>query len=346
MLIPLFFKAPKMQKFNQQQQGMTLVESIIALAIGVFLLGGVLTVFSSMRGTTSETLGIGEVQENGRLAISILRRDIQHSGFWGRYQSQLGSDLLAVPALPGGDCSGGGDSTNDASFPQASIWAFWSLWSTTATSANVLGCITDATTNTDVLQIKRAISSSTNTAAFRDNRFYLIASPTAAAIVMGNAASSSYPLIENAQNWMYQHMVYYIADKDFYGQTVPTLMRKRLVIGTSGLASMNAEPVIDGIENIRYMFGVDIDRDGQVDTYIGPEAVAREYWNQGSSDTSYILSARIYVLARALAPDSKFTNNNTYIMGDRTVSGGGDHYRRMLFTTTVSIINALNGEWQ
>ncbi|MFT4927831.1 MAG: type IV pilus assembly protein PilW [Phenylobacterium sp.] len=339
----MFTQAKPMKK----QQGMTMVEAIIALGVGVFLLGGVMSTFSAMRGTTSETLGIGEVQENGRLASSLLRRDIQHSGFWGEYQSQLNSDLLAIPARPGTDCEGGSNSTNDASFPQVSLWSFWSLWATTATTGNVLGCITDAMTNTDVLQVKRAISTPiTDVDTFRSNRFYLLASPSSAAIVMGSADSATYPVIDNAKNWMYQHLVYYVANKDFYGQSVPTLMRKRLIIGTDGTASMNAEPVIDGIENIRFMFGIDIDLDGQVDSYVGSESVNREHWNQGSTDTSYILSVRIYVLARALNQDTKYSNNNSYLLGDRTVSGGGDHYRRMLFTSTVSVINSINGEWQ
>ena len=333
-------------KHLKYQRGLSLLESMISLSIGVFLMGGVMMTFSTMRGATSETLGIGEVQENGRLAISILRRDIEHSGFWGQYQSQLSNDLLAVPGVPGTDCSGGSNSTNDGSFPIASDWAFWSLWATTATSANVLGCISDANTTSDVVQIKRAISSATAIGDFRSNRFYLISSSSSAAIVGGNAASSSFPVIENSTNWMYQHLVYYIADKDFYGSTVPTLMRRRLIVSTGGLAQMNSEPVIDGIENIRLMFGIDVDLDGRVDSYIGAENVAREHWNQGSADTSYILSVRIYVLARALEKDSRYTNDNTYTLGDREVRGNSDHYRRMLFTTTVSIINAVNGEWQ
>jgi type IV pilus assembly protein PilW len=338
-------RAP-MNKNPKYQRGLSLLESMIALSIGVFLLGGVMATFSAMRGATSETLGIGEVQENGRLAISILRRDIEHSGFWGQYQSQLSNDLLAIPGAPGTDCSGGSNSTNDGSFPIASDWAFWSLWATTATSSSVLGCITDANTPSDVVQIKRAISSAAATGSFRSNRFYLISSSSSAAIVSGNADSSSYPVIENSTNWMYQHLVYYVADKDFYGSTVPTLVRRRLIVGTDGTAKMNSEPVIDGIENIRVMFGIDVDLDGRVDSYVGAENVSREHWNQGSADTSYILSARIYVLARALEKDFKYTNKNTYTLGDRTVNGNEDNYRRMLFTTTVSIINAVNGEWQ
>lgn len=330
----------------KNQSGMSLLEAMIAMSVGVFLLGGVMMTFASMRGTTSETMGIGEIQENGRLALNILRRDIQHSGFWGMYQSQLSSDLLAVPAAPGSDCSGGSNSGNDGSFPVVSNWSFWSLWATAATSANVLGCVTDANTSSDVIQIKRAISSPTDTASFRSNRFYLISSSSAGAIVSGAADSSSYPVIDNAQNWMYQHLVYYVANTTYDGKTVPSLMRKRLIVSSNGAASMNSEPVIDGVENIRFMFGIDVDRDGRVDSYIGSESVSRDYWNQGSSDTSYILSVRIYVLARALEPDKEYTNNNTYTLGDRTIQGSGDNYRRMLFSTTASIYNAVNGEWQ
>ena len=334
------------RKGKYKQLGMSLLEAMISLGVGVFLLGGVMVAFSAMRGTTSETLGIGEVQENGRLALSILRKDLEHSGFWGEFQSQLNSDLLAIPAAPVGDCINGGNNPNNGSFPVASAWAFWSLWATTATGSEVINCIDDANTGTDVVQIKRAISFPTDVGDFRANRFYLIASSSAAAIVSGADNPSSYPVIDNSQNWMYQHLVYYVADKDFYGTTVPTLMRRRLVVSSGGAASMASEPVIDGIENIRVMFGIDVDLDGVVDSYIGAENVSRDYWNQGSSDTSYILSARIYVLARALEQDKKYENNNSYQLGDRTIVGGGDHYRRMLFTTTVSIINAVNGEWQ
>lgn len=335
-----------MKTWIKHQQGLSLLETMIAMSIGVFLLGGVMVAFSTMRATTSETLGIGEVQENGRLALSILRRDVEHSGFWGQFQSQISDDLLAIPAAPGTDCSGGSNSTNDGSFPIASVWSFWSLWATTATTASVLGCITDANTSSDVIQIKRAVSSTIATANFRSNRFYLISASSSAAIVSGAAAEAGYPVIENSNNWMYQHLVYYVANKDFYGSSVPTLMRRRLIVGTDGNAQMNSEPVIDGVENIRFMFGVDVDLDGQIDSYLGSESVVRDHWNQGSSDTSYILSVRIYVLARALEEDFRYENNNTYTLGDRTVSGGGDHYRRMLFTTTVSVINAINGEWQ
>lgn len=340
----------KMMPINRislvRQQGLSLLESVISLGVGVFLLSGVMVAFSMMRGTTSETLGIGEVQENGRLAINILRRDVAHSGFWGELQSQLSSDLLAVPANPAGDCNNGGNNPNNGSFPIASNWPFWSLWATEASGSQLIGCIDDANIGSDLLQVKRAISFPTDVGDFRRNRFYLIASSSAGAIVSGADNFSSYPVIDNSQNWMYQHLVYYVANKDFYGSTVPTLMRRRLVVNSSGAASMASEPVIDGIENIRIMFGVDVDLDGVVDSYVGAQDVARDYWNQGSYDTSYILSTRIYVLARALEEDKKYTNNNSYFMGDRTVLGGGDHYRRMLFTTTASVINSVNGEWQ
>ena len=56
---------------RNKQLGFSLLELFIALAIGLALLLGVLSVFVGMRTTTAETSSYGEMQENGRFAISI-----------------------------------------------------------------------------------------------------------------------------------------------------------------------------------------------------------------------------------------------------------------------------------
>ena len=113
------------RSMKAKQLGFSLVESTIALAIGVFLLAGIMLSFSSMRGTTSQTLAIGELQQNGRLALDILRRDLAHAGFWGQYQAPLDDGLLATPNAPAGDCRLAGQNPNSGSFPIDSPWPFW-----------------------------------------------------------------------------------------------------------------------------------------------------------------------------------------------------------------------------
>ncbi len=66
-----------------KQSGMTLVEIMIAMLIGIFLTGGVLQVFSSSRQTYRVHEATSRMQENGRMALEVLARDIRMADFWG-----------------------------------------------------------------------------------------------------------------------------------------------------------------------------------------------------------------------------------------------------------------------
>ncbi len=58
---------------------------MISLAVGLVLFAGVMSIFVGMRTTTAETTGYGELQENGRFAISVLSDDLLRQNFWGSY---------------------------------------------------------------------------------------------------------------------------------------------------------------------------------------------------------------------------------------------------------------------
>lgn len=66
-----------------KQNGFTIVEILISLTIGLFLFSGISLVFVGMRSTSAETSSYGEMQETGRIAISILSDDLMRQGFWG-----------------------------------------------------------------------------------------------------------------------------------------------------------------------------------------------------------------------------------------------------------------------
>ena len=61
---------------------MTLIEIMIALLIGVFLLGGIMLVFISSKQTYRTQENLSRLQENGRFAMEFLSRDIRMAGFW------------------------------------------------------------------------------------------------------------------------------------------------------------------------------------------------------------------------------------------------------------------------
>lgn len=70
-------------KSKAHQTGLTLIEIMIALLIGAFLLGGVMQIFINSRQTYTMQDNLSKLQENGRFAMEFLAKDIRMAGYWG-----------------------------------------------------------------------------------------------------------------------------------------------------------------------------------------------------------------------------------------------------------------------
>ena len=66
---------------NKKQQGMTIIEIMIALAIGAFLIAGVMQVYLGSRQSFRMLDSLSRMQENGRFAMEFISRDIRLAGF-------------------------------------------------------------------------------------------------------------------------------------------------------------------------------------------------------------------------------------------------------------------------
>jgi type IV pilus assembly protein PilW len=60
--------------------GFTLVELMVALLLGLIVVGGALAIFSSNKQTYVATENLGRVQENSRVAFELMARDIREAG--------------------------------------------------------------------------------------------------------------------------------------------------------------------------------------------------------------------------------------------------------------------------
>ena len=325
------------------QRGFTIIEIFISLAVGLGLMLGVLSVFVSMHRTTEETTGYGELQENGRFAISLLTDDLLRQSFWGDLPDQFDFSLLMSspdPATVAGDCVGAG--VNNASFPTA-IGHFRTLWAVTATGANNMGCITNAKVDSDILQIKRAVSLQTIPANIQNDRYYLISNANTGAVFAGTAAV---PTVNFGNIWEYQHHVYYVREESQGSEVVPVLVQGTLQ--NDGTNTMSLAMVVEGIEHIHYMFGVDTDNDSIVNAFISADNMLEAHWDNEAN--TRILAVKVYVLVREIFPDFQYENLNTYQLGDKTLTftdaeGNGDNYRRLLFSSTVTLHNARVDSW-
>ncbi|NYZ62729.1 PilW family protein [Luteimonas deserti] len=100
--------------FNRRVQGVSLVEMMIALAIGAFLMLGLARVFSASRTAYQLSEGVSRVQENGRFAIDFIQRDLRMVGHMGCVNDQ--SHLQNAGALANG-IPAGGTTNSGVNFP-------------------------------------------------------------------------------------------------------------------------------------------------------------------------------------------------------------------------------------
>jgi len=327
---------------NKYQRGFSLIEIFISLAVGLMLLLGVLSVFVGMKTTTVETTSYGELQENGRYAITLLSDDLLRQGFWGDLTGTLDAGGLVssiVPTSVSGDCIGEG--VNNASFP-ATIGHFRTLWGKTVTNTSLMGCITNAKLGSDLLQLKRAVSSPTDLGDISSDNYYIIANPNTAGIFAGGAAV---PSLIFGQIWEYQQHIYYVREDSQGSNKVPVLVQGRL---QNRASVMNLDMVVEGIEYIRFMYGVDTTNNGVVNAFISADNMTASYWD--NENDIRILAVKIFVLARNILPDKNYENLSSYQLGDLTVDfidgdGVGDNYRRLLFSSTVTLYNARIDSW-
>jgi len=81
MTMKINFKNNQAQAKTKSQAGFSLVELMVAMVIGLFLLGGVITMFISTKGSDRMRDAISDMDANGRTAIAALRESILHAGY-------------------------------------------------------------------------------------------------------------------------------------------------------------------------------------------------------------------------------------------------------------------------
>jgi type IV pilus assembly protein PilW len=66
----------------QRQRGFTMIELMVALLIGLFLMGGLMTLLQNNRKAFSSQSQLGQLQDTERLAMTMMAAVIQQSGYF------------------------------------------------------------------------------------------------------------------------------------------------------------------------------------------------------------------------------------------------------------------------
>ncbi|MFQ1874477.1 PilW family protein [Aeromonas veronii] len=321
-----------------KSHGFTLVEWLISMTMGLFLLAGVFSVFVMSRSSSEDAFDQSELQENGRLAIRLISQDIKWAGFFGAYtgqSTQVGSSLslsTGSTILSASDCL---DERSVGSLPSP-LGPIRGLWVSRVSASKGLSGFTcidanDRVANSDVISIKRLVGRPIPASEGLDtNRFYMAANSQEARVIKGSETRPLFGANNESQIWEYQHYIYYLSQED----GIPVLRKRYLTV--NGGSSLIGGAMAEGVEHMVLMYGVDdsLIPDGRIDRYMSTDQMTTQRWNEGR-----VLGARLFLLIRAARESSRYKNNNSYQLGNITVNAGGDGYRRLLLESSIALRN-------
>lgn len=348
----------------RQQAGMSLIELMIAIAIGLALLAGLSSLYVSTSKARTEFNKTSEQVENGRFALQTIARDIEMAGFYGRAGQPLATSSYALPDPCATAPASMGFSTTPALTVPLPVYG-------PALATSVLPCLAttlpNMATGAEVLTVSY-VSGST-TAAVSGTDYYvqrsgcetdskpLVYSKTAAdftlhnkAVVAGGTCSTS----STAELRKYVMRSYYVATCDVCSgagaDTTPTLKMAEFVNDAVQVSSL-----VTGIEDVHYSYGVDLDNNGSPDCYVDnpsdtsavPAACAAAVtaasytWTaSATANWANVTAVRINLLSRNLDNTASWTDTRTYDLGRAAVDGPyGDHYKRHVYGTVARIWN-------
>ncbi|WP_133406230.1 PilW family protein [Parashewanella tropica] len=328
---------------NNLSQGFSLVELMVSMVISLFLTLGLFTMFRMSSTNVTTTSQFNDLQENGRMALALMERDLSQTAFMGdmtgeRLMLKANTQVLATSLGQASDCIGGG--LNNESLPIDSPSPFRLVWGyKNGISTEPFSCLKDVAPNTDVLQIKRVRGPSSDTRLTTKNQYYVATNINEAIFYKGDEVDAA-DLIKlqdpTLRFWSFAHHIYYVKKKN----GIPSLHRRRLVGFNMNGGGGGDQQLVEGIENIRILYGIDRNFDNDVDLFLPAANVTDEIWSGTGDDR--IIALQVFLMVRSIDKDPSYTNNVGYDWGDPgSKLKFDDHYRRKIVMTTISLDNLM-----
>ncbi|ESQ16966.1 MAG TPA: hypothetical protein DDY14_12500 [Chromatiaceae bacterium] len=342
-------------------RGFSIAEILVAVALGLLVLVGIVGLFVTNKRVYSNTVQTSELQENGRFAIEYLLQDLRHAYFFGeKHYDTIETD--ADPSAPKNadvyedadyhNCDGPdaiyifNDKSAPVSAPVRGVARLPLAYNNTTSEA--IGCISDAATKPDIpsdILILKSVKSrpldriedlTYGTVYIASNRSSGVMRLYTAGTVMPSNSESCTGRAEEClpygSYWPYHFAAYYVRDP---GGNAPFMLARKIMQWDDGQGmKVVTQDLIEGVEGMRFLYGIE-----------GDNGVLTFQTADNVTNWADVVAVRLYLLLSTLEPDASYRDENSYTMGDTTVtSTRGSHYRRILLTTTVMLRNQPMGD--
>ncbi len=328
----------------RRQGGLTLVELMVALAIGSFLVIGAVQIYNQSRQAFVVNESIARVQETAQFALDTIEADLRMASNWGRNSRGLaveGRSLvgdanplgLTEPTGANGSC--GAD------------WAFnLALPIDGSDNGYALACNANggAQAASDVITVRRASvlprpleagrlqvhSTRIQGELFENGQVPPEFLPITNHPVTGQPSSATHNLMVNS---------YYVSPTSNLIPGVPTLRRKSLTVNAGAPAIVDQE-IAPGVENIQLQLGVDVDEDNTVDRYVNPGSDIYNPAAAGYIPGARVITARIWLVVRGVTTEFGLQDARNYTPGNANLGQMNDSFRRLQVSKTILLRNS------
>lgn len=335
-----------------RQRGFSLVELMVAIAIGLVILAALATSMIANTNSMASNEKTSELQTNGRYALSVLKHDLLAAGFRAYTWAEPTAPTTAI-GTPTNECLESGAAAG--SFIPNIRQGVWGANDTNPFSANCIAAADFYDGHTDVLVVRGMEPSPVPLTAvsLTAGKFYFRSSYAAGEVFRGGQATGcpaltpapsapfdKVPCIAGEHglernDFAFKNAVYYLrpyTTSSTESPKVPALYR--VVLQDDG--SMAAELVASGVEYFQVQYGrTATDLTTQ---YFNANKISGTSSATAATEWDDVNAVRIWVLARSAKEEPDYKNTQTYTMGDVSFTAA-DGYRRELFSTTIQVRN-------
>ncbi len=328
----------------KKQQGLSLIELMVAIVIGLFLVGGLIQLFTSSKENYRVQDNLSRVQENGRFAMHFLTQDIRMADYWGCLPTERKANQYADLSSNLNPDNGGVTIYDDFTVPLDGTNADVNDAADTIT---VRGVANNAVSLAADMLSKTADLVVLNNGLFTDKSLAMV-SDCFNGDIFQNVNNSSTELKHQVEPATVQDIGN--SDGSFskaYKQDEAFVYPLKFVtysvdVGTSGEPSLfrtlnggDRQELVEGVENLQVLYGEDTDPtpDGIANTYRDADDVV----NMGN-----VVSVRVAIVVRSLE-DNLISAPRVYtdpVFDDDLVTA--DRRIRRVFTSTIGLRNRLD----
>lgn len=329
---------------------------MVAIVLSLFLMIGLISLIVTTVGSRSELDRSSRQIENGRYALQLLSEDIQLAGFLG-----TATNVAFTPVTP---VACPANLTDLGYSPSTNVSASTVPFPVYALSA-APGCITNVKAGTAMLVVTRVSTNSVLLASATATETYLQSSTcsndTLPFVVAGGNSAASFVLMQKdcltsnraPLRKIVQH-VYYVSTCNVCGAETPPIPTLKMAEYLNG--AMTITPLVEGIENLQFDYGVDMDGNGSPDCYtsnpssppvtevaaaVCPQTTPAYDWTAAATNWANVMAVRIHVLARNTESSPGWTDSRTYDMGLAVPTAGpfSDSIKRHVYSTVARLYN-------